>query len=97
MDPVRADKIETRVDGLAEREADMRVRITELDIRVSNTDETLRRIVTELEGINRSIQPLSEWANKSKGGLATVGAIIGLLFVIVGALATQVFRRLFES
>ena len=97
MEEARVTKIEDRINDIAEREADMRAHLASLDVRVEAMHRDFDRIVVKLEDIHQSIQPLAEWANKSKGGLASVGAIIGLLFVIVGALATQVFRKLFEA
>lgn len=97
MEEARVTKIEDRINGIAEREADMRVRLASLDVRVESMHRDFDRIVVKLEDIHKSIQPLAEWANKSKGGLALAGTVIGLLFVIIGSLATQVFRKLFET
>ena len=92
----RVKDLERKVDTLKDRTNDQDVRLARMDVRLEAMHTDFNRVVGKLDDIHRSIQPLAEWASKSKGGLAMLGALIGLLFVIVGAFATQVFSRLFN-
>ena len=94
-DRVRA--LENVVSDLKEREADHRARIAAMDVRVESMHRDFDRVVNKLEEIHKSIQPLTEWSSKSKGSLATLGALMGLVLVVLGALASQFFKRVFEG
>jgi uncharacterized coiled-coil DUF342 family protein len=93
----RIKKLEERVDILKDKASNHDVIIARMDVRVEAMHKDINRLIHSLDELNESIKPLSEWASKSKGSIATLGALLGLVFVIVGALVTQLFKRLFDT